>query len=213
MRRKSRTRAGTGALALMAIAVLTAACQGTPASPAVASAAAPGGAAAAPPYAPVATIKDLMDAVVDPSADDVWNAVTTTVSRTGTIEKAPTTDEEWAAVRHGALRLAEGANLLMMPGRHMARPGEKSETPGVELEPAEMERLVEKDRAAWVARASALRDASGEILRAVDAKDAAQLFTVGDRLDTACENCHRHYWYPNEVIPSLPDAGDPRKGG
>ena len=30
-------------------------------------------------YAPTATIKDLMDSIVDPSADVVWNAVSTTV--------------------------------------------------------------------------------------------------------------------------------------
>lgn len=157
-------------------------------------------------YAPTATIKDLMDAVVDPSADDVWNAVSTTVDSGGITEKVPRTDQEWAEVRHGAIRLVEGANLLIMPGRHMARLGERSETPGVELEPKEMEVLVNKDPAAWNARAKALRDVSLEVLHAIDARDADKLTEVGGRLDTACENCHRQYWYPNEQIPDFPAA-------
>jgi hypothetical protein len=155
-------------------------------------------------YNPAATIKDLMDSIVDPSADDVWNAVTTTLDQQGTDKKEPRTDAEWATVRRGAVRLVESANLLMMPGRHMARPGEKSTTPGVELEPAEMETLVNQDRPNWNQRARALQGVALEVLQAVDARSPARLFDAGDRLDAACENCHRHYWYPNEKIPDFP---------
>ena len=155
-------------------------------------------------YNPAATVKDLMDSIVDPSADDVWNAVTTTVDQRGTDEKKPRTDAEWTNVRRGAIRLVEGANLLMMPGRHMARAGERSTTPGVELEPAEMEALVDKDRPTWNQRAKALQGVALEVLQAVDARNPDRLFDAGDRLDAACENCHRHYWYPNEKIPDFP---------
>lgn len=154
--------------------------------------------------APTATIKDLMDSIVDPSADVVWNSVATTVGTSGTSEKVPQTDQEWTDVRKGAIRLVEAGNLLMMPGRHVARPGEKSENPGIELEPEEMEALVNKDRAAWEKRVQAFRAVSVEALRAIDVKDAKTLFDVGDRLDAACENCHRKYWYPNEKIPEFP---------
>jgi hypothetical protein len=155
-------------------------------------------------YTPTATIKDLMDSIVDPSADEVWNAVTTTIEARGTDEKSPQTDDDWDNVRRGALKLVEGANLLMMPGRHMARSSEKSATPGVELEPHEMETLVKNDRTAWNARAKALQDVSLDVLKAVDAKDADRLFNVGERLDAACESCHRQFWYPNEKIPEFP---------
>jgi hypothetical protein len=157
-----------------------------------------------PAYAPMATIKDLMESIVDPSADVVWDSVATTVGAGGIDERAPRTDQEWTEVRKGAIRLVEAANLLMMPGRHVARPDEKSETPGVELEPAEMEALITKDREAWEKRVQALRVVSLEALQAIDAKDTNRLFDVGDRIDTACENCHRLYWYPNEKIPDFP---------
>jgi hypothetical protein len=140
---------------LLASLVLIAACQ----KPAETTAAAPAPAAPPPPeYTPTATVKDLMQSVVDPNADVVWLAVTTVQSNKGTVETRPKTDEEWTKVRHGAVALMEASNLLMVPGRHVAKPGEKSETPGVELEPSEMEALINKDLAAWRKRAHGLHD-------------------------------------------------------
>ena len=161
-----------------------------------------GPAATAAAYQPVTPIKDLMENVIDTSADDIWNSTQMTVSKGGTELKEPRTDEDWAVVRRGAVTLVEAANLLMIPGRHMARANVKSETPGVELEPEEMERLVNADRAAWNARAHALQQKALDVLAAVDARNAEQLWDVGGELDGACENCHRQYWYPNEQVPS-----------
>jgi hypothetical protein len=157
-----------------------------------------------PEYAPTATIKDLMLSIVDPSADVVWLSVTTVASAEGTVETAPKTDEDWKKVRQGAIALTEAANLLMMPGRHVAGPGEKSETPGIELEPLEMEALIDKDRASWIMRARGLHDAGLEVLQAIDAKDAKKVFEIGEHIERACESCHSQYWYPNEKIPPVP---------
>ena len=88
----------------------------------------------------------------------------------------------------------------------MARPGEKSDTPGVELEPAEMDALIAKDRAAWNARAKRLHDTVSEVIKAIDAKDGNKVFELGEEIEEACENCHKQYWYPNEVIPPLPSS-------
>ena len=167
--------------------------------------------AAAPPasepaYLPTATVKDLMLSVVDPSADVVWLSVTTVVDDKGLVETVPKSDEEWTKVRHGAVTLMEAANLLMIPGRRVARPGEKSETPGVELEPEEMDALIAKDRGAWNKRATHLHDVVADVIRAIDAKDANRVFELGEQIEEACENCHRQYWYPNEVIPAYPSS-------
>ena len=160
-----------------------------------------------PEYAPTATIKDIMDAIIDPSADVVWESVQTIVTPAGTDERMPKTDEEWAAVRRGALRVVEGTNLLMMPGRHVARPHEKSETPGVELEPEEIEANINKDRAQWNKLAKGLYETSMEALKAIEAKDVNALIDIGGRMDMSCENCHMAYRYPNQP---LPPADDPR---
>ena len=158
-----------------------------------------------PEYTPTATIKDLMLSIIDPSADVVWNSVATVVTLNGTEERVeeifPRTDEEWTNVRHGVITLVEAANLLVMPGRRVARPGEKSEFPGIELEPEEMEVLINEGREVWNRRATALRDASLAALQAIDAQDADTLLEVGAEIEVACESCHLQYWYPNEVLP------------
>ncbi len=174
------------------------ACQSAPPPPA------PKPAEAAPTYQPTATVKDIMLSIVDPNADVVWLSVTTVQSAKGTVDTAPKNDEEWKNVRKGAVALAEAANLLMMPGRHVAGPGEKSETPGVELEPSEMEDLINKDRSAWMMRATKLHEAGLEAIKAIDAHDSQKVFEVGEQIEQACENCHRQYWYPNEQIPPVP---------
>jgi hypothetical protein len=154
-----------------------------------------------PPYTPTATIKDIMDAIVDPSADVVWESVATVTSVNGIEDRQPRTPEEWTNVRRGALRVVEGTNLLMMPGRHVARPGEKSETPGVELEPEEIEANINKDRAKWNSLAKGLHDATMLALQAIEAKSPQGVIDAGEKMDIACENCHTTYWYPNEVLP------------
>ena len=188
------------AVVLLTSLVLISACQ----KPAETTAAAPAPAPPPPEYVPTATVKDLMQSVVDPNADVVWLAVTTVQSNKGTVETKPKTDEEWTKVRHGAVALMEASNLLMVPGRHVAKPGEKSETPGVELEPSEMEALINKDLAAWRKRAHGLHEAGAAAIQAIDAKDADKLFEVGEQIERACESCHSQYWYPNEKIPPVP---------
>ena len=159
-----------------------------------------------PPYTTTATVKDIMLHIVDPAGDMVWDSVSTVVDKQGLHETVPKSDEDWFKVRNGVIILIEASNLLMVPGRAMAKPGEKSIAPGVELEPAEMEVLVNKDREGWNRRARDLHDISVKVLEIVDKKDAQALFDIGEDLDKACENCHRAYWYPNEQIPDVPST-------
>ena len=165
------------------------------------------------PLRPTATIQDIMDSLVDPSADGLWESVATIVSAKGTEERRPRTDEEWATQRRNAIRLLEATNLLLMEGRHVAKPGVKSENPGIELEPEQMEKLMTEDRAAFVKLARALYDATLPALKAVDAKNAEGLLDAGEGIDNACENCHLKYWYPlsEQANKAKEGAASPRK--
>ena len=153
---------------------------------------------AAPEYNIVATIKDIMDSAVDPSADYIWESVGTEVSAKGVIEKAPKNNDEWKEERRRAVLLVEAANLLIMPGRHVAKPGEKSENPGIELSPEEIEDLINKDRPTFIRLAREFQATAIEQLKAVDNKDLQGLLKTGGDIDTNCENCHKTYWYPND---------------
>jgi len=145
-----------------------------------------------------ATIKDIMDSMVEPSGDFVFESVQEISDERGITEKAPKTDAEWDAVRHHLYVLLEAPNLLTMEGRRAARPEDRSKSPLVENEPEDVQKLLDADRPAFMRRARRLQDAAALALKAVDAKDKDALFHAIDGIDKACENCHLHYWYPND---------------
>ncbi len=152
-------------------------------------------------YRPTTTIKDLMDGIVDPAADAIWDSVATTMTTKGKEEKAPHTQEEWAKVRGSALQLVEASNLLQIPGRHVAKPGEENNQ-GIELQPDQIETLISQDRKAWIGFAHGLHDAATQAVNAADAKDPAKILESGEQIDNACEHCHQRYWYPHQPSSS-----------
>ena len=145
-----------------------------------------------------ATIKDIMDSMVDPSADFLFESVVEIADENGITDKAPQTDEEWKQVRRHALVLLEAPNLLVMKGRRVAQPHERSENPQVELQPEDIQKLVDADRPGFIRRARTLQDSAEMALKAVERKDKTALFHAIESIDRACENCHLHYWYPND---------------
>ncbi len=151
-----------------------------------------------PDYRLTGTIKDIMDSVIDPSADFIWESVSTTVSAKGVEEKRPQTDDDWKEVRRRAIAIIEGANMLLVPGRKVAKPGEKAENPALELQPEEIEAAINQDRPAFEKLAHGLQDTLVPVLAAIEKKDADALVDAGGAIDRACETCHLKYWYPKD---------------
>lgn len=171
------------------------------------------GQAATPPPAPASSLKpiagvqDVMASMIDPAADFLWESVSATVTRGKTVEKQPRTDEEWAEVRRQAIILTEGANLIMMDGRHIVKEGAHLEdhgTPG-NLTAAESEKAIAENREAFIAFSTALRDVGVQMLAAADSRNPQGLVDAGDTLDQVCEGCHLKFWYPGQNIPPFPD--------
>jgi hypothetical protein len=135
-----------------------------------------------------------MDSFIDPAADHIWDAVAITMTAKGRVEKYPRTDEEWKELRRRAIQVMEGANLLLVPGRHVARPGEKVD-PRIAIPPDQIEALIAQDRASFTKLAHDLYDSVLPVLQAIEAKDKDKLLEVSDGIDRACENCHIKYWY------------------
>jgi cytochrome c556 len=158
------------------------------------------------PYRATATLRDVMQSVVAPSAQGLWEAVGTISNAKGTVHLEPRTDAEWAAVRRHAITLLESANILLVPGRHIAPTGAETlraeeADPGAELPPAEIEKRVNENWQTWTAMTHALNDSAMAILKTVDAKDARGLETTGSDLDAVCESCHLTFWYPPQKAP------------
>ena len=136
--------------------ILTVSCTSTPAAPAM------------PPFQTTANMKDLMLNVLDPAADGIWESVGTIMTKEGTFEKFPATDDEWAVVRMHAIQLAESGNLLMLPSRSSGS-------------------------AEWITQAKALIDVSNHAIKTIDARDKDALFTVGGDIYDVCTNCHKQF--------------------
>jgi hypothetical protein len=152
------------------------------------------------PFIITATIKELMDSTVDPSADGVWDSVAFVSSQDGMDDRKPRTEEEWKAVRRRAMTLVEAANLLVMDGRHAAPAGTQ---PGEgELSPVEIDHRIAATRPAFVGFAHGLQATALKALHAIDKRDSEGLFQAGGEIDVACEACHVTYWYPDQKVPT-----------
>jgi hypothetical protein len=202
--RKFSFLCAVGVAALLTSAVI--AQQPAPTRPAAAKPAAPTAAtapraASGSPYRMVNSIQDIMEGVIAPAADVLFDAVATDITAAGVVEKRPRTDEDWEHVEAAAIALVEGPNMIKMPGRRVARPGEptKSEGPDApELTPEEIQAKINANRALFLKYANELQDQAIRALDIVRKKDAEGLFNIGEDIDQACEACHLEYWYPND---------------
>ena len=139
-----------------------------------------GCAADAPPAAQMAQVKQLMNSTVEPAAEVYWDAVGTIIDENGIEEFAPSSAEEWQAVRGAAAVIAESGNLLMME-------------------------IPVQDREEWMALSRVLTEAGRQALEAAEAEDAAAVFDAGAEVYYACSGCHATY-APETLRPS--DARD-----
>lgn len=126
------------------------------------------------PAQPVGDLHDTMTWFLDPAADVIWNSAGFVLTAEGETPLAPTTDEGWARVRHSAVVVAEGGNLLLLP--HML--------------PDAAEDIGTK---AWVEFSKGMTRIGMEAMAAVDAQDADALFKVGGHLYNVCLACHQVY--------------------
>jgi hypothetical protein len=122
----------------------------------------------APTVTPVLNLKQLMEWVIDPAADVIWDSVKTIYTLAGTQEVRPQTDEQWDNVRNGAATLVESVNLLVMEGRA-------------------------RDNKEWTAAANRLGATAQQALKAAEAKNVEALFSAGAEIYNACRACHQRY--------------------
>ena len=149
---------------------------------------------------PLVSVKELMEHMIDPIADNIFDAVWWDSGPQGMEEHRPRTDEDWEKVSVGAVTLAEGIYLLKVP-RPFAPAGDENNSAGPnapELSPAQIKAKLDKDPVLWNAKIEALRNVGLATLDAVKRKDVDALFQAGADLDAACEACHLEYWYPGD---------------
>jgi hypothetical protein len=115
---------------------------------------------------PVAVI---MDHVIDPGAFMYWKFAGEEVTKQGTKDLTPTTEEGWENMVSGATIVAEAGNMLQMPGRARA--------PEID----------------WNRYAQQLT-AEGLVARAAaEEHDKKMVFEEGAKLYQVCVDCHKQF--------------------
>jgi hypothetical protein len=129
-----------------------------------------GGAApvAQPSGPPVATVKQIMNAIVMPHATVVYDAVGSVSTAAGIVETFPRTDKAWDGVADSAAALVEAGNLLLMSGRALDNDG-------------------------WTAATREFMTQAQLVLTAAQAHKADDVFMAGGDLNVTCDKCHERY--------------------
>lgn len=112
--------------------------------------------------------RELMERVIDPTADLFWESSGTIITAAGETSRAPTTDGGWQAAVNAAATLVEAGNLLMMPGRA-------------------------RDDKEWMQFARQLQSTAAAGMKAAQAKDEKAVFDTGGDIFLACRGCHMKY--------------------
>jgi len=121
-----------------------------------------------PPFKPVASVVQLMEATIQPAAEVYWDSVSTIVDKDGITENFPKTDEEWEAVWGAAMTVAESGNLLMMSTRAA-------------------------DNEAWIKYSARLVDVGVEAAKAAESKNPDRVLEMGEAIYDVCTGCHMEY--------------------
>ena len=119
-------------------------------------------------YSSEINTQQTMNWVLDSHADLIWDSSGFVVTAQGVQNLAPSTDEEWDAVRNAAASIVEAGNLLIMP--HHAQ-----------------------GRDAWIGHSRGLQFTGMELLKAAENRDAQALFDLGGQLYINCQSCHNQY--------------------
>jgi hypothetical protein len=117
---------------------------------------------------PYATVKQIMNGIITPASNTVYQSVSIIIDDAGIHENYPQSEEEWDVVAASAVALAEGGNLMMVGNR-----------------------LVDEDR--WPALVQAMIDASLISMKAAEARDREALLASGEALNESCDSCHSAY--------------------
>ena len=114
-------------------------------------------------------VHDLMAYVLDPAAEAIWDSAGFVITEEGETNLAPTNQEGWDKVKHGAKVISESSYLLSMPERAV-------------------------DQAQWVALSMAFKGMGEKAFKAAENEDSEALFEIGAELYQLCVACHQIYW-------------------
>ena len=124
--------------------------------------------AGGPVYNTSLDVIQLMNLVLEPASDILWDSGGWVLDASGYEELYPTTDEGWAYVRAQAAIVVEAGNMLALPGRA-------------------------EDNDAWLIYAQGLSEAGVLAMEAAATQNEDDFFQAGAQLYSVCTACHQAY--------------------
>ena len=124
--------------------------------------------AGGPAYNTSLNVTQLMNLVLEPASDILWDSGGWVLDASGYEELYPTTDEGWAYVRAQAAIVVEAGNMLALPGRA-------------------------EDNDAWLIYAQGLSEAGVLAMEAAATHNEEDFFQAGAQLYSVCTACHQAY--------------------
>ena len=124
--------------------------------------------AGAPAYNTSLDVTEVMNLVLEPASDILWDSGGWVLDASGYEELYPTTDEGWAYVRAQAAVVVEAGNMLALPDRA-------------------------EDNDAWMIYAAGLSEAGVLAMEAAANQNEDDFFQAGAQLYSVCTACHQAY--------------------
>lgn len=113
-------------------------------------------------------VKEVMNYVLEPASDILWDSGGWVLDASGYEELYPTTDDGWDYVRTQAAIVVESGNLLALPGRAA-------------------------DNDAWMIYSKGLSDSGMLAMRAAEEQNEEDFFQAGAQIYSVCTACHQAY--------------------
>ncbi len=113
-------------------------------------------------------VKEIMNLVLEPASDILWDSGGWVVDASGYEELYPTTDDGWDYVRAQAAVVVESGNMLALPGRA-------------------------EDQDAWMIYSEELSSAGMLAMEAAATQNKEDFFQAGAQLYSVCTACHQAY--------------------
>jgi hypothetical protein len=159
------------------------------------------------------TVNESMTTVMQPNAQIIWDTTSHAFNEKGDgLDASKLSPADWIRLAQASRRMRDRARLLAeAPHVTAATPGEAimggaASHVGVKqtwdaASAAQVQGLIDADRAGFAKHASALAGAMDALLKAAHARDAATVYAVSSDLDEKCDGCHKPFWGTDEPPP------------
>ena len=146
-----------------------------------------------------AAVRNIMVNDIDPAANAIWNTQVEVMDDYGNFDPALMDEATWAALAEAANRLDTQSHYLAEAGNYVAAaPGTPlaQDAEGIDL--AQIQAYIDANPQGFRAFSAAMAAHTGQLVDAVQARDAETVTTLVNDLQPLCKACHDVYWYPAE---------------